>query len=141
MRGKVLHFNASLGTGVISGDDGKRYSFTAADIVSGGVLPAGTSVDFEAGEGVATAIYVVPSVIGEKNKWIAALLAFFFGPLGVHKFYLGQTGAGIIMLIGTIIIIGLPFTMLISFIELIVYLVKSEQQFYEDYVVRKKSWF
>ena len=29
------------------------------------------------------------------NKWIAAILAFLLGGLGVHKFYLGQKGWGL----------------------------------------------
>lgn len=34
-----------------------------------------------------------------KNKVIAALLALFFGWLGIHKFYLGQNFAGILYLL------------------------------------------
>ncbi|MDC0834289.1 putative membrane protein [Geitlerinema sp. FC II] len=34
-----------------------------------------------------------------KNKAIAALLAFFLGFLGIHKFYLGQNFSGILYLI------------------------------------------
>ncbi len=35
---------------------------------------------------------------GGKSKWAAGLLAFFFGPLGVHRFYLGQRKLGILFL-------------------------------------------
>jgi len=83
---------------------------------------------------------------GDKNKIVAALLAFFLGMLGIHKFYLGKTNAGIIMLLsGTIgwfffaippLVIGI-----IAFIEFIIYLVKSDQQFHQDYVLGGKSWF
>jgi TM2 domain-containing membrane protein YozV len=31
-----------------------------------------------------------------KNEVVGALLAFFFGVFGIHKFYLGQTGWGIV---------------------------------------------
>ena len=31
-----------------------------------------------------------------KNKWIAFILCFFFGVFGVHEFYLGKIGFGII---------------------------------------------
>lgn len=31
-----------------------------------------------------------------KNKWIAAMLAWFLGWIGVHKFYLGENAAGVI---------------------------------------------
>ena len=42
----------------------------------------------------------VPSVYGPpKSKVAAALLAFFLGGLGIHRFYLGHTGTGIAMLV------------------------------------------
>ena len=31
-----------------------------------------------------------------KDKNIAAILAFFFGWMGAHKFYLGQIGSGVV---------------------------------------------
>jgi TM2 domain-containing membrane protein YozV len=34
-----------------------------------------------------------------KNRVVAALLAFFVGGFGIHKFYLGETFAGIIYLV------------------------------------------
>lgn len=33
-----------------------------------------------------------------KNKWVAFLLCLFLGPLGVHKFYEGKIGMGILYL-------------------------------------------
>lgn len=36
----------------------------------------------------------------------AFLLAFFIGVLGVHRFYVGKTGSGIVMLLLTLTIIG-----------------------------------
>ena len=40
-----------------------------------------------------------PAVTGSKS-WIAALLlCFFVGALGVHRFYVGKVGTGILMLI------------------------------------------
>ncbi len=46
-----------------------------------------------------------PSPIGntasgrEKNKWVAFLLCLFFGVIGVHKFYEGRIGLGILYLL------------------------------------------
>jgi len=34
-----------------------------------------------------------------KSKTIAAILAFFLGGLGIHRFYLGQTGKGFLYLL------------------------------------------
>lgn len=73
------------------------------------------------------------------------MLAFFLGWLGIHKFYLGKTNAGIIMLVcgtlGWLLLLPPAVIGLIGFIEFIIYLVKSDQQFHEDYVVGDKSWF
>jgi len=35
----------------------------------------------------------------KKNKWVAFFLALFLGGFGVHKFYLKQTGLGILYLL------------------------------------------
>lgn len=36
---------------------------------------------------------------GEKNKWVALILCLFFGVLGVHRFYEGKIGTGILYLL------------------------------------------
>mgnify|MGYP001809727125 CR=1 FL=1 len=150
MRGKVLSYNDLEGAGLIGGDDGQRYAFTRGDLGNGvrSVIP-GTEVDFEIVEGAARNVYVTTpaysGLSGDKNKIVAALLAFFLGSLGIHKFYLGKTNAGIIMLvcgtIGWLLIIPGFAVCLIAFIEFIIYLAKSDQQFHQDYVAGDKSWF
>ena len=69
------------------------------------------------------------------------MLVFFLGGLGIHKFYLGYTGAGIVHIILTITIIGIPVNWLITLIEFIIYLTKSDEDFHQTYVVNKKSFF
>lgn len=46
---------------------------------------------------------VTENVISDKNKVIAAVLCFFLGTLGIHRFYLGKGGTGFLMLLLTII--------------------------------------
>ena len=43
----------------------------------------------------------------EKETWVAYLLWFFLGLAGVHKFYLGKTGWGILyILTGGLFLVG-----------------------------------
>lgn len=85
--------------------------------------------------------------IGTKNKIAAGLLGIFLGSLGIHKFYLGYTQAGLIMLLVTLIagILTLGVAALvmsiIGLIEGIMYLTKSDWDFYQTYEVGQKQWF
>lgn len=45
-------------------------------------------------------------VISDRRILPAFLLAFFLGPFGVHRFYLGRTTSGIVQLLVTLTIIG-----------------------------------
>jgi TM2 domain-containing membrane protein YozV len=82
-----------------------------------------------------------PKPIQQDNKKLAAgLLAIILGPLGIHKFLLGYTSQGIIWLIISLCTCG-TVTYLLGIIEGIIYLTKSDQEFYETYQVNKKAWF
>ncbi|KYH34041.1 TM2 domain protein [Clostridium tepidiprofundi DSM 19306] len=67
--------------------------------------------------------------ICDKNKVLAALLAIFLGGVGVHKFYLGKIGMGILYLI--FCWTGIPA--IIGVIEGIILLCTSEQDFARKY--------
>lgn len=76
----------------------------------------------------------------QENKKIASgILAILIGSLGIHKFYLGYTTEGIIQLILSIVTCGLAG--IVPFIEGIIYLTKSDEEFYQTYQVGKKAWF
>jgi len=60
-----------------------------------------------------------------KNKIVAFLLAWFLGRIGVHKFYLGQTGWGILYLLFCFTFIP----SIAAFVEGIVYLTMSDAEF------------
>ena len=70
-------------------------------------------------------------------------LRHHFGGIGVHKFILGYTGAGIIMLLVSVLSCGTlyPIMHLIGLIEGIVYLAKSDDEFVRTYVDGRKEWF
>ena len=76
-----------------------------------------------------------------KSKVAAGILALLLGGLGVHKFYLGRVGAGIVHIILSITIIGIPVNWVICLIEAIIYFTKSDMEFHQTYVVNRKSFF
>lgn len=99
-----------------------------------------------------------------QKKLIAGLLGIVLGSLGVHKFYLGMTTPGLIMLgvnvgvwvlalllglvtLGVGLIVTIPLASLVSgaigllgLVEGILYLTKSDADFQRDYVLGKKAW-
>ncbi|MCH2368446.1 MAG: NINE protein, partial [Planctomycetes bacterium] len=63
--------------------------------------------------------------------------------LGIHKFYLGYSTSGLIMLLVSLIscgLLALPIG-IIALVEGVIYLTKSNEQFYEEYILNKKEWF
>ena len=63
--------------------------------------------------------------------------------LGIHKFYLGYTKSAVIMLLVSLLTFGIgAFVMeVIGLIEGILYLTKSDEEFYQTYVQNEKEWF
>lgn len=82
----------------------------------------------------------------ENKKLLAGILAILLGWLGIHKFILGYKTEGIILLIiglSGIFTCGITSSIsaLIGLIEGIIYLTKTDEEFYETYQIGKKSWF
>jgi TM2 domain-containing membrane protein YozV len=77
------------------------------------------------------------------NKIAAGICGILLGSLGVHKFILGYTGTGIIMLLVTLLSCGLGGVVMhvIGLIEGIIYLTKSDAEFIRLYVDGRKEWF
>ncbi|WP_036381895.1 TM2 domain-containing protein [Muricauda sp. MAR_2010_75] len=84
---------------------------------------------------------------GDNKKILAGILAIVLGGFGIHKFILGYNKEGIILLVITIILgavtcgIAASATWIIGLIEGIIYLTKSDEEFYNTYQVGKKPWF
>lgn len=88
---------------------------------------------------------------GDNKKVIAGILAILLGGFGIHKFILGyqkegfillgiSIAAGILSCVGIgLLFIGIPG--IIGLIEGIIYLTKSDEEFYNTYQVGKKPWF
>ena len=160
MEGKILAYNPKTAKGYISGADGVRYKFRGASFRDTAKrLSKGTQVDFVPKGEFATSIMMVgqsSAGSGEKSRIVAALLAFFLGFWGIHKFYIGKNNAVLAMLLpvvlGSVLLI-IPFvgallyfmifaTMrIISLVEFIIYLIKSDEEFEEIYVAGDKAWF
>ena len=158
MTGQVLDYSFQTNSGIISGDDGNRYTFTGSDWNETANPSRGMRVDFEAQGANAVSIYRALGAVsgasllsGEKNRIAAGVLAIVIGAFGVHKFYLGFTKPAVIQaVLGglgfflSFVIIGIPILMAMSAIGLvegIIYLTKSDEDFERIYVVEKKEWF
>ena len=77
------------------------------------------------------------------NKLPAGICGILLGSLGVHKFILGYTGAGLVMLLVTLLTCGIGGCVMhvIGLIEGIIYLCKPDEEFVRVYVDGRKEWF
>lgn len=146
MKGTILEYNEANRTAVISGDDGQRYTMNMSEWKPSTLPKSGMAVDFSNNGTEATAVYAQQAETKSEKRIISALLAFFLGAFGVHKFYLGYKTQGLIMLLVSIfgfILMGLPTLIIgiIAFIEFIIYLMKSNEEFDRVYVEGHKGWF
>ena len=66
---------------------------------------------------------------GSKSRVTAAVLAFLLGGFGIHKFYLGKIAAGVLYLLFCWTFIPA----IIAFIEFIIYLTMSDEEFEAKY--------
>lgn len=80
------------------------------------------------------------------NRVAAGVFGILLGCLGVHKFILGYTFEGVIMLLVTIFgtpcaALGPTVMVIVGVIEGIIYLMKSDTEFHQIYEVGHKGWF
>jgi TM2 domain-containing membrane protein YozV len=66
---------------------------------------------------------------GKRSRLVAAIFAILLGSLGIHKFYLGQIGMGVLYLIFCWTFI--PW--IVGFIEGLIFLTMSDAEFAEKY--------
>ena len=157
MKGRVLGWDVRAGIGTISGEDGTRYRFQISEWRSGDSPQSGMQVDFLPEDNEAREVFGLPEkltsnatsnpsqVTGSNFKVAAGLLAILLGWLGIHKFYLGYTGPGVILLLagtlGWILVVPPLIAAIVGLIEGILYLTKSDEEFVRIYVVGRQEWF
>jgi TM2 domain-containing membrane protein YozV len=76
---------------------------------------------------------------GADKKILCGILGILLGSLGIHKFILGYTKEGIIQIVISVCTCGIGG--LIGFIEGIIYLTKSDEEFVNTYITNKRGWF
>jgi len=69
------------------------------------------------------------AVARQKTRVAAILLAFFLGGIGLHKFYLGRVGQGILY----IVFCWTFIPSIVALIEVIIYLTMTDEAFAEKY--------
>jgi TM2 domain-containing membrane protein YozV len=83
------------------------------------------------------------NAVRSSNKIAAGICGVLLGTFGIHKFILGYTRAGLIMLLVSVLscFILSPIVSIVGIIEGIVYLCKSDEEFARTYVDGEKEWF
>ena len=83
----------------------------------------------------------------ENKKLLAGILAILLGAFGIHKFILGYHKEGIIILIITLLLSILTcgvagwLMSILGLIEGIIYLTKTDDEFYRTYQMGHRPWF
>ena len=141
MKGRVLNYSVQENGGIISGDDGNRYTFVGGQWREQALPVQGSYVDFQVDQDTdhAISIYLARGhslASARKSKVVAGVLAILFGVLG------GYSGQGALLLV--LFILGIPLMFLfgigiivwivlgiIGLVEGIIYLTKPDVEFEE----------
>ena len=93
-------------------------------------------------EGAKQAYQQINDNTGNK-RIIAGIVAILFGSLGIHKFILGYQKEGIVMLVISFLSLGflLALVALVGIIEGIIYLSKTDEEFFQTYQIGRRPWF
>ena len=79
----------------------------------------------------------------ESKRIVTGIVAILFGSLGIHKFILGYQKEGIVMLAVSLLSLGIlaGLVALIGIVEGIIYLRKSDEEFFKTYQQGRRPWF
>jgi TM2 domain-containing membrane protein YozV len=156
MKGTLLDFSVQESKGTISGDDGVRYNFIGTEWKGAQPPVLSQRVDFQFQDGSVVGVYpdfsqyangIVPGVPARVDKTSAGICGILLGGLGIHKFIMGYSMEGAIMLVVSLVTglftCGLSSLIihLIGLIEGIIYLSMTQEQFDYTYIRNRKPWF
>ncbi len=99
------------------------------DVIQGGNFCSACGNQLDPRAEICPKCGVRQKIVGKKSRITAALLAFFLGGIGVHKFYLGRPIQGILYLL----FFWTAIPAVIAFIEFIIYLINSDEDFARKY--------
>ncbi|TVZ52491.1 TM2 domain-containing protein [Dokdonia sp. Hel_I_53] len=82
----------------------------------------------------------------ENKKLLSGILAILLGSLGIHKFILGYTKEGIVLLVMSLlgfVTCGITsgIAWVVGIVEGVIYLTKTDAEFYNTYQSGRKPWF
>lgn len=118
MRGRIIGQDQSVY--LVLGDDGKRYQFASWDWLGKNPPRIGDAIDFVCeGDSIKSVVPLLGQQPSEQPQAIVAIVCWFFGLLGIHRFMVGKVGTGVLMLILSLSVIGLAVTLIWRVIDLI----------------------
>lgn len=83
--------------------------------------------------------YPSAPVSPQSQRVLCGIMGILFGGIGIHRFILGDVGGGVLRIVISLVTCGVGS--LLGFIEGIIYLTKSDEQFVAEYQVGRKAWF
>ncbi|WP_375645460.1 TM2 domain-containing protein [Bartonella sp. AA56HLJMS] len=106
MKGKIIGRDREAY--LVSGDDGKRYQFLREDWLGKKAPNIDDAIDFVCeGDSIKSVIPIFHRKILEQSRLALAILSFFFGAFGIHRFMANKLGTALAMFLITIMSLGL----------------------------------
>ncbi|WP_208435259.1 TM2 domain-containing protein [Bartonella phoceensis] len=118
MRGIII--SQDQGNYLVSGDDGKRYQFATWDWLGKNPPRVGDTIDFVCEEDSINSVFPLLQKDSELSKVMLALICWFTGIFGVHRFMVGRVKTGALMLVLSLTVIGLMITGVWAIIDFVI---------------------
>ncbi|WP_407965033.1 TM2 domain-containing protein [Bartonella sp. C271] len=110
---------------LISGDDGKRYQFAICDWLGKNPPQIGDYLDFVCEDEVVKSVFPILKKETKQLKLMLALICWFTGMFGTHRFIVGKVGTGIVMLVLSLSVVGLIVTAVWAILDFVFILAGS----------------